>query len=191
MVTKINLDAKTLKAFNFLNSLKLSFLSIERILNTKTELTLHQKAVIIALLRKQHNMKSNFFRHYQSPPKYKPHQIQSIQLYQVGKFQTKTAAKQKPINKTKPITKQRTRPTIKPALTKQNNKPLHVRNNINKQSFSRKNNLLELTKQRINALRNAAQIYNRMGQGVIKWVNPYFTNLHLKGDNSIKRHKNL
>lgn len=65
MLTNENLDAKTLKTFNFLNSLKLNFISIEMILKTKTELIFDQKTTILGLLWKQHNMKTNLYRHYQ------------------------------------------------------------------------------------------------------------------------------
>ncbi|KAF0850636.1 GNAT family N-acetyltransferase [Spiroplasma poulsonii] len=75
MLTNGNLDAKTLKTFNFLNSLKLNFLSIERILKMKTELTFDQKTVILGLLRKQHNMKTNLYRHYQPVKQHKPRRI--------------------------------------------------------------------------------------------------------------------
>lgn len=50
MLTNENLDAKTLKTFNFLNSLKLNFISIEMILKTKTELIFDQKTTILGLL---------------------------------------------------------------------------------------------------------------------------------------------
>ncbi len=148
MLINGNLDAKTLKTFNFLNSLKLNFLSIERILKTKTELTFDQKTVILGLLRKQHNMKANPYRHYQPTKQQKPHRIAKQKIQQTTKKITKTVEKQ--------------------TTAKKNKKPVLITNIRKNQSFFRQNNLLELTKQKIKALRNAAHTYNRMGQWAIK-----------------------
>ncbi|MFU0252349.1 hypothetical protein [Spiroplasma sp. Moj] len=62
MLNKLNLDPKALKTFKFLNSLKLNFLSIERILKAKTELTFDQKETILNLMRQQYNIniKANY-----------------------------------------------------------------------------------------------------------------------------------
>ncbi|MBW3058975.1 hypothetical protein D6D54_05085 [Spiroplasma poulsonii] len=171
MLTNGNLDAKTLKTFNFLNSLKLNFLSIERILKMKTELTFDQKTVIIGLLRKQHNMKTNLYRHYQPVKQHKPRRIAKPKGQQVTKKVAKTTGKQ--------------------TETAKNKRQIHITNIRKTHLFPRQNNLLELTKQKINALRNAVHTYNRMRQGAIKWQNPYYTSFRLKQENNTKRHKNL
>ncbi|WFG95490.1 hypothetical protein M1771_05150 [Spiroplasma citri] len=57
MLTKLNLHPKVLKTFKFLNSLKLNFLSIERILKVKTKLTFTQKETILNLMRQKYNIK--------------------------------------------------------------------------------------------------------------------------------------
>jgi len=53
-------------------------------------------------------------------------------------------------------------------MTLKNKKQQEITNIYQKRPSFSQGNLLELTKQRINLLRNASNNYNRMGQGVVK-----------------------
>lgn len=168
MLTKLNLDPKELKTFKFLNSLKLNFLSIERILKVKTELTFTQKETILNLMRQQYNIKIK--ANYNARPVSQTQQKkQVLSLRKINKS-TKKEKKQ---------------------IIVKNKKPQQVTNIYQKRPFFSQGNLLELTKQRINLLRNASNNYNRMGQGVVKWRNPYYSMFGINQTNLAKRHQNL
>lgn len=168
MLNKLNLDPKALKTFKFLNSLKLNFLSIERILKVKIELTFAQKETILNLMRQQYNIKIK--ANYNARP--------------IGQTQQrKQALSLKKIKKDpKKHSQQR---------TLKNKKEQEITNIYQKRPSFSQGNLLELTKQRINLLRNASNNYNRMGQGVVKWRNPYYSMFGVNQTNLVKRHKNL
>ncbi|AXF96403.1 hypothetical protein [Spiroplasma phoeniceum] len=92
MLNKLNLGPKALKTFKFLNSLKLNFLSIERILKAKTELTFAQKETILNLMRQQFNIKIK--ANYNARPIGQTHQRkQALSLKKLKKIQKNILSK--------------------------------------------------------------------------------------------------
>ncbi len=87
MLNKLNLDPKALKTFKFLNSLKLNFLSIERILKAKTELTFVQKETILNLMRQEYNIKikANYNAHPISQTQYQKRALSLKKLKNIQK----------------------------------------------------------------------------------------------------------
>ncbi|AGM25077.1 hypothetical protein [Spiroplasma chrysopicola] len=69
---------------------------------------------------------------------------------------------------------------------------VNIKRNKNKVSYATKEdkkvNIMAQTIERVNNLRNASSNYNKMGQGQVSWINPYYNFKNLQKGISLRTH---